>query len=484
MSVRGHFACDYGTAMINEEVRYSKPSGNVVLQSVSSNVAVLPCYGATGTTDRKVTRRAKRMRRALSTLGATAAIACGSVLAMAFHAPAVAQAPRTAPRTAEMPVAATDAPARVGRLARISGVVSFHPDGAERWEPAMLNYPVSDGAAFWTEPGAQADIDLAASRMVMDASTELDINSMDSLAMNATLPQGHVYVRLRDLVPGESLTIQTPRGSVLIGVDGRYGIFAGDLDNPTRVTVLEGAARISGPNVNLELAAGQTGLIEGTDDFAARLAPTQDDPFLVAQSQRDQPIAPPSLAALPQAVAPPQNPRQPAAPPRAATPPIQAPTAVAAMPGGGELGTHGTWAETREYGRVWYPPAATGWRPYRDGNWVWLRRGGWTWVDRAPWGFAPTHYGRWIQHQGRWAWWPGATLRPVYTPALFAVGPGPHGGRGLSMTGGEARRLNIVLPPPRDIAPVRPAAPGPILFRPLPGQGKPSIAIPARPRPR
>ena len=419
------------------------------------------------------------MRRGLSTLGATTALACGTVLAVPFGAPAAAQAPSPTPRMAEIQAATTDAPARVGRLARIGGIVSFHPDGAERWEPAMLNYPVSDGAAFWTEPGAQADIDLAASRIVMDASTELDINSIDALAVNATLPQGYIYLRLRGLTVGENLTIQTPRGSVLIRVNGRYGVFAGDLDNPTRITVLEGTARISGPNVSLDLAAGQTGLIEGTDDFAARMVPTQDDPFLVAQSQRDRPIAPPPPAPLPQAVAPQPGNRRQAGPPRV-PPPVEAPPAVAAMPGGGELGAHGTWAETREYGRVWYPPVATGWRPYRDGRWVWLRRGGWTWVDSAPWGFAPTHYGRWIQYQGRWAWWPGAAPRPVYTPALFAVGPGQHGGRGVSMSVGEARRLNIVLPPPRDLAPVRPAAPGPILFRPLPGQG----SIPARPFPR
>lgn len=426
---------------------------------------------------------AERMRRGLSALGATTALAFSGALAMPLGAPATAQAPSPATRATEIAMAATDAPARVGRLARISGVVSFHPDGAERWEPAMLNYPVSDGAAFWTEPGAQADIDLAASRIVMDASTELDVNSIEALTVNMTLPQGQIYVRLRGLAAGENLTIQTPRGSVLIGVDGRYGIFAGDLDNPTRIAVLEGAARISGPNISLDLAAGQTGLIEGTDDFAARMAPAQDDPFLVAQSQRDRPIAPLPVASPPIASSPP-DPAVAGAPRPAMRPPIEAPPAVAAMPGGGELGAHGAWAETREHGRVWYPPVATGWRPYRDGRWVWLRRGGWTWVDNAPWGFAPTHYGRWIQYQGRWAWWPGAALRPVYTPALFAIGPGPHGGRGISMTGGEARQLNIVLPPPRDMAPARQAAPGPILFRPLPGQGMSSTAIPARPLPR
>jgi hypothetical protein len=83
-----------------------------------------------------------------------------------------------------------------------------------------------------------------------------------------------------------------------------------------------------------------------------------------------------------------------------------------------------------EHGWIWLPrEVAADWAPYRDGRWVWLRPWGWTWVDRAPWGFAPFHYGRWVQWRGRWAWWPGEyTVRPVYSPALVVWAGSPSVG--------------------------------------------------------
>ena len=50
---------------------------------------------------------------------------------------------------------------------------------------------------------------------------------------------------------------------------------------------------------------------------------------------------------------------------------------------------------------------------------AWVAPWGWTWVDAAPWGFAPFHYGRWVQVRGRWGWAPGTYVaRPAYAPAL------------------------------------------------------------------
>ncbi len=508
-----------------------------------------------------------------------AAILAVPVVAQVPGAPAAVPAARGDAQPAQ-----TDAPARVGRLARIAGTVSFHPEAADRWEPALLNYPVSDGAAFWTEPGAEADIDIGASRVVMDATTELDIHAIDTLAVQASLPQGTVYLRLRTLAEGETWVIQTPRGAVLLRAAGRYGIFAGDLENATRVTVLEGAARLNLGHTTLDLAAGQSGVIEGVDDFAARAIPAGPEPFLLAQAGRDQagrdqagrdrpaPPAPASRAPpppMPATTTPATTAQQHIAPPAApgqATA-LPAPAVVITLPGGAELDPHGSWADAAPYGRVWFPRVAPDWQPFRDGRWVWVRPWGWTWLDDAPWGFTTSHFGRWVKVQGRWAWAPGEaasgeTARPVYVPAMVvfqrgAPGPssrtgpaigwtplgwgeayrpwyrhspgylralnpvpgGPTRGRttarpGLShqaatlsvpaeamtnssrvgtlarpLPGGpasatgtpprpslntigmnreEARRLNILLPPPRDMTPIKPPAPGPILFHRLP----------------
>ena len=98
-----------------------------------------------------------------------------------------------------------------------------------------------------------------------------------------------------------------------------------------------------------------------------------------------------------------------------------APAIIAEMAGSEPLYDVGQWSENAEYGPVWYPPAVD-YVPYRQGRWAYVAPWGWTWVDDAPWGFAPSHYGRWAQFEGRWGWVPGRDWAPgrppVYAPAL------------------------------------------------------------------
>ena len=71
--------------------------------------------------------------------------------------PAVAQAGLPPmPGGASQSNDAVDPPARVGRLSYINGTVSFHTLDADEWEAAVVNYPVTEGLSFWTEPGSRA----------------------------------------------------------------------------------------------------------------------------------------------------------------------------------------------------------------------------------------------------------------------------------------------------------------------------------------
>ncbi len=64
-------------------------------------------------------------------------------------------------------------------------------------------------------------------------------------------------------------------------------------------------------------------------------------------------------------------------------------------------------------------------------------------MDDAPWGFAPFHYGRWVDWNGGWGWAPGPLgyWNPYYAPALvgwiggggFGVGFGWGGGWGFGV---------------------------------------------------
>lgn len=291
---------------------------------------------------------------------------------------------------------AENPPERVGWLQQISGGVSFHAADAEQWSPAAANYPLASGDALWTEQNASARALISASVIATAGGTELDITTLDANGLQTTLPQGEIYLHLRGLAPSETWSAQTPRGLVTFAHAGRYGVTAGDTQDPTTVTVLEGSAQISGPGFSLQVAAGQTASVAGAQTFQASVGMAQVDAFLAAKQQAEQAL------------------------PAAAT---AAPAVVTEMPGGDDLSSYGTWSDTTANGQVWYPQVAAGWVPYREGHWAYVPPWGWTWIDDDPWGFAPFHYGRWAQIGGRWGWMPGAvavTAPPVYAPALVA----------------------------------------------------------------
>jgi hypothetical protein len=285
-------------------------------------------------------------------------------------------------------------PARVGQITLLSGSVSYEGAGSGgQWIAATLNYPVTSGDSLFTQAGAEAAIVLNASRLTLGANTELQITALDDTHFTATESQGEVFLSLSDLQPGQIFTLNTPRGAVTMSQDGAYDIAAGDAETPTTVAVLVGAASV-GP---LQVAAGQEGVLSGTNQTTAQLVPLQRDTF------EDHVMA---------EMMPP--------------PPPYAPPLVQQMTGVDELSAYGSWSPSPDYGTIWYPYVSAGWAPFREGHWAYIAPWGWTWVDVEPWGFAPFHYGRWIHNGGRWGWVPAAAYtpgpayedQPVYAPAV------------------------------------------------------------------
>ena len=75
----------------------------------------------------------------------------------------------------------------------------------------------------------------------------------------------------------------------------------------------------------------------------------------------------------------------------------------------------GDWQPQSDYGPIWFPRVEAGWAPYHYGHWVNIPFYGWSWVADESWGAAPFHYGRWVVVGGRWGWIPGPREgHPVY----------------------------------------------------------------------
>jgi hypothetical protein len=76
------------------------------------------------------------------------------------------------------------------------------------------------------------------------------------------------------------------------------------------------------------------------------------------------------------------------------------------------MGQYGSWISSAQFGRVWQPYSAQGWRPYLYGHWLNTQYGP-TWEGYEPWAWAGYHYGDWaFTRDAGWVWVPGYDWHP------------------------------------------------------------------------
>ncbi|MBE7939487.1 MULTISPECIES: DUF6600 domain-containing protein [Ramlibacter] len=311
------------------------------------------------------------------------------------------------PGLAALPAQAqADPPARVATLTAKQGAVAWAPAGESEWLDATRNRPLTRGDRLWVDAGGRAELHAGSAALQLDGRSLLDLTDIDAGVVQATLDQGSAMARVRQLGADDSFEIDTPQLAVRAAVPGEFRIDVDLALQITRVSVRSGVVTAYGANgASRELAAGDQLAFTGRDlTLALGVAALLEDDFerWAAAHNRDEDR---SIAAryVPRTVV-----------------------------GYAQLDHYGRWAQDSTWGPVWYPAVTVvDWAPYRYGHWEWIAPWGWTWIDDAPWGFAPFHYGRWVQLGPRWAWVPGRLgPRPVYAPALV----GFIGGGGWSLT--------------------------------------------------
>ncbi|MGH7052287.1 MAG: DUF6600 domain-containing protein [Stellaceae bacterium] len=285
-------------------------------------------------------------------------------------------------------------PARVGRLAVVSGTVAFHPQGETVWSAAEVNYPVAAGTALWTENASRAELRIGPDTIDMAGGTALDIDQLTAQTTHLTLSAGRIYLHVRQLDTGESVAIGTPRGEVSLLAPGSYDITAGSESEAAQVAVFAGRARFVGGGADIAIDQGNAARLAGFNPVTVTFARVAPDGFVAWCRSRDFVEA------------------------KLVTPHYLS----TGTTGYAELDQYGRWSKITGYGAVWFPNAVPAdWAPYRDGHWVWIAPWGWTWIDAEPWGFAPSHYGRWVTIGNAWGWVPGRVVPlPVYVPAMVA----------------------------------------------------------------
>ncbi|MBK8336275.1 MAG: hypothetical protein IPL03_06645 [Sterolibacteriaceae bacterium] len=289
-------------------------------------------------------------------------------------------------------VAAADPPGRVGRIAWMSGTVQLRNADTGEWNAAVRNYPLTNGDALSTGPGARLEIGIGSTTVRLDSASELSIDQIDDERVRLYLTNGSAIVRLRSRESAREFELATR--------DGRFttqdvGAFRFDhAQNISSATPYLGTLHFTAEDSELDIPNGKRAQFWYSGSTAYSFSSPERDDFSEWSIARDQ--------------------RQDTRSTRRYV--------SQEMTGYEDLAGHGDWYDSTDYGPVWYPSVVSaGWAPYRSGHWAWVSPWGWTWIDDAPWGFAPFHYGRWVWHRDRWGWAPGRHVaRPVYAPALVA----------------------------------------------------------------
>src|SRR5947208_4367881 len=294
-------------------------------------------------------------------------------------------------------------PGRVARLSDIEGSVSLQPAGVQDWAAATLNRPLTTGDRLWTDQNSRAELDIGAAAIRLGATTGFSFLNLDDHTAQMQVTAGTLIVRVRDLEGNQTYEVDTPNIALSLQQPGEYRVEVNDAGDTTVVKVSEGQAQAAGAGQSVAIGTQQSVTFSGTNTLSVESASlgAPDDLDGWSAGRERQLHDSPSRQYVADDVA-----------------------------GTQDLDTNGRWEQTPDYGYVWSPTViVAGWAPYRFGHWVWIAPWGWTWVDDAPWGYAPFHYGRWVEWNSARCWVPGPRhLRPVYAPALVAWVGGPGGG--------------------------------------------------------
>ena len=267
---------------------------------------------------------------------------------------------------------AADNPFVVGRVAVVAGAAQYRSTGGE-WSAALVNEPVANGNGLRTAVDSEAELRGPGAQVALAPSSELQVLRYDAGALQIALTGGRIGLHLGPYSAAKTIEVDLPQGGVWLDAPGDYDIAAASAQAPATVQVFAGGVRFGGGLDASHVTAPQG---DGFSDWWR----SQDDNADL--SAPETPI----------------------------------------LAGAAALAAAGRWELDPQFGNVWFPSdVAANWAPYRDGVWRYLPPSGWTWIDNAPWGFAPSHYGRWTQIDGKWGWVPGArVIAADYSPADVA----------------------------------------------------------------
>jgi len=293
-----------------------------------------------------------------------------------------------------------DPPRRAARLGAFTGTVSLRPATVDASTPAELNRPVTTGDQFWSEADGRGELQTDNAVIRFGGRTNFAFVELNEQAILIKMESGTLNIRLHTLAPHEVFEIESPHAAFTLLRLGQYRIQVNEQGDASIITVRLGDAEVSradGTVTPVHQGMQARAAAGGSPSLEPAPAIDELDSWSIERDRHED------LADTAHYLS-------------------------RDIPGYADLDGHGSWRTIDQYGAVWFPAGMDAdWAPYRFGHWVWVDPWGMTWVDDAAWGYAPFHYGRWVQVNGAWGWVPGTAgtpgtfvVRPCYAPALVA----------------------------------------------------------------
>jgi hypothetical protein len=274
---------------------------------------------------------------------------------------------------------------RIVRLSQTSGKVEMDRNIGVGFESAFNNLPITQGARLKTNAGS-AEVEFedgTTLRLIPD--TQVDFTQLGRSDAGATLSsmnvlRGTVYVSLNktkgntfNLTSGDGVIKPRPGAHLRLEVK----------DPESRLSVVSGTADFTNATGSQEVGKMKS-LIFNTATHAPAdlIAGIEDAPFDSWDEQQTEYHKRYSRG--------------------------NALAGSGSSYGLADLNYYGSFSDVDGCGRVWRPYfTSAAWDPYASGIWTLYPGSGYSWVSPYPWGWAPFHYGSWLQCGGGWGWQPG-----------------------------------------------------------------------------
>lgn len=158
----------------------------------------------------------------------------------------------------------TPASAQVTPVVRhAEGSLAVAAANDREWVEARPGRPVGHGERLWVDRGSRAELQVAGHTLRVGGQTQLAFDAIGANATRISMQRGTVVARVPALAARENFEVDTPNLALRAAQPGQYRV---DVDprGTTRVTVLEGLARIYGQRgESQEVKAGQRVSFQG-----------------------------------------------------------------------------------------------------------------------------------------------------------------------------------------------------------------------------